>query len=308
MTKTMTTAVAVNGLTKRYGHRVAVDELGFEVPTGSLAGFIGPNGAGKTTTLRMLVGLVAPTSGTGEMLDQPLTDPSRYLACVGALIEGPAFYPGLSGRHNLRVLAAAAGIETADIDALLARVGLRGRGDDPYKTYSLGMKQRLGIAAALLGDPELLLLDEPANGLDPEGMHDIRELLRALRKEGRTVLVSSHLLAELEQVCDWLVVISDGRRIFQGRPEQLLGGEQLVLRPERGDEVAVLARLLAERRLAPQVEDGQVRVAFADADGRRGEIAEIVRGVQSAGITLVEIAAHRPQLEQRYLELIGGER
>jgi ABC-2 type transport system ATP-binding protein len=304
----MTTAVAVSGLTKRYGHRSAVEALEFEVPAGSLAGFIGPNGAGKTTTLRMLVGLVAPTSGVGQVLGQPLTDPSRYLARVGALIEGPAFYASLSGEHNLRVLAATAGIDKASIAALLERVGLADRADDPYKTYSLGMKQRLGIAAALLGDPELLILDEPANGLDPEGMHDMRELLRALSDEGRTVLISSHLLAELEQVCNWLVVIDAGRRLFQGLPQGLAGAEHLALRPEDDNDLAELAHLLAGRQLHPKIEDSRVVLPFADAQTRGGEIAEIARAAATAGITLVEINASRTQLEDSYLNFIAGER
>jgi ABC-2 type transport system ATP-binding protein len=301
-------AIAVESLAKRYGARTAVDSLDMEVPLGSLAGFIGPNGAGKTTTLRMLVGLVEPTGGSGQVLGVSLADRERYLGRIGALIEGPAFYPGLSGRHNLRVLAAAGGIRHVDFDALLARVGLGQRGDDPYKTYSLGMKQRLGIGAALIGDPELLILDEPANGLDPEGMHDMRELLRALRAEGRTVLVSSHLLSELEQVCDWLVVISQGRRIFQGRPDELLTGEHLLLRPERDGDVQALAQLLDGHQLAPEVVDSHVRVEFAGTEVRRAEIADIVRDAQRQGITLVEIVPNRPQLEERYLKLIGDER
>jgi ABC-2 type transport system ATP-binding protein len=163
----MTQAVVVKGLTKRFGDRTAVDSLDFEVPARSIAGFIGPNGAGKTTTLRTLVGLLKPSSGEGAVLGMPLDHPERYLARVGALVEGPGFYAGLSGERNLHVLAAAAGLDPKPIPELLERVGLAGRGRDPYKTYSLGMKQRLGIAAALLGNPELLILDEPANGLDP---------------------------------------------------------------------------------------------------------------------------------------------
>jgi ABC-2 type transport system ATP-binding protein len=299
-------AVIVRELTKRYGARTAVDRLDLEVPTGSLAGFIGPNGAGKTTTLRMLVGLVTPTSGGGEVLGQDMTEPERYLGRVGALIEGPAFYPGLSGQQNLRVLAAAGGLNHPDTPGLLARVGLNGRGDDAYKTYSLGMKQRLGIAAALLGDPELLILDEPANGLDPEGMHDMRELLRTLREEGRTVIVSSHLLAELEQVSDWLIVINQGRRIFQGPPTDLLGAEHLTLRPEHADNLAALAHVVSGHGLEPEIEDGRVAATFVDAETRSAEIADIVRSAASAGITLIEIAAHRTQLEDSYLQLIGS--
>jgi ABC-2 type transport system ATP-binding protein len=299
-------AVTVHELTKQYGARTAVDRLDLEVPTGSLAGFIGPNGAGKTTTLRMLVGLVAPSSGGGEVLGQSTSDPQRYLGRVGALIEGPAFYPGLSGEQNLRVFAAAAGLNHPDTAALLARVGLNGRGDDAYKTYSHGMKQRLGIAAALLGDPELLILDEPVNGLDPEGIHDMRDLLRKLRDEGRTVIVSSHLLAELEQVCDWLIVIDHGHGIFQGNPADLLGAEHLRLRPEHADDLDSLSAVVSGKGLEPTVEQGRVVAAFSDAEQRGAEIADIVRSAASKGITLIEIDAHRMQLEDRYLQLIGS--
>jgi ABC-2 type transport system ATP-binding protein len=307
--RTTSPAVAVEGLIKRFGGRAAVADLDFEIPAGTLAGFIGPNGAGKTTTLRMLVGLLRPTAGRGEVLGHPLTKPERYLSNVGALIEAPGFYPGLSGEHNLRVLAAAAGLDPEPISHLLERVGLEERARDPYKTYSLGMKQRLGIAAALLGDPEFLILDEPSNGLDPLGMRDMRLLLSALRNEGRTVLVSSHLLGELEQICDWLIVIREGRRLFQGTPEELLGGEELSMRPEHEHDVARLASIVAGGRLREtRTEDGQLLVPFANPDGRRSEIADIARTAAAAGITLVEIAPNKKHLEQSYLDLIGGAR
>jgi ABC-2 type transport system ATP-binding protein len=299
-------AIVVNGLTKRFGDKVAVEALDFEVPTGSLAGFVGPNGAGKTTTLRMLVGLLRPSSGEGNVLGEPLTMAARYLPRVGALIEAPGFYAGLSGTRNLEVLAAAAGLDAEPIPDLLDRVGLADRGRDPYRTYSLGMKQRLSIAAALLGEPELLILDEPANGLDPQGMRDMRLLLRAVRDEGRTVLVSSHLLGELEQICDWLVVISEGRRLFQGTPGELVGIERLALRPEHDAHVEVLAELINELGFEAAIADGRVLVPFSDAPERRQEIATIVRRAAAAGMTLVEIASYAKHLEQAYLELIGG--
>src|SRR5262245_22714433 len=166
--------VAVEGLTKRYGAQVAVDGLSLEIPRGVVAGFIGPNGAGKTTTMAMLLGLVRPSAGTGTVLDRPIDRPAAFLRDVGALIEGPAFYPSISGRRNLEVLAITGGHDTAPIPQLLELVGLADRGEDRYRSYSLGMKQRLGIAAALLGDPELLILDEPANGLDPQGVQEMR--------------------------------------------------------------------------------------------------------------------------------------
>jgi ABC-2 type transport system ATP-binding protein len=202
-------AVSTRGLTKRYGRRTAVDTLDLAIPTGAVAGFVGPNGAGKTTTMAMLLGLARPTDGEGSVLGEPLRDPRAFLSRVGALIETPAFYGGLTGAQNLAVVAAAGGRDAGEIGALLELVGLAGRGGDRFRGYSLGMKQRLGIAAALLGDPELLILDEPLNGLDPAGIH-VRRLIGRLADGSRTLLISSHVLAELDQVCDWLVVIDRG--------------------------------------------------------------------------------------------------
>jgi ABC-2 type transport system ATP-binding protein len=209
-------AVVVRGLTKRYGSRTVVDRLDFEIPAGAVAGLIGPNGAGKTTILRMLLGLVRPDGGTGTVSGQPITTPAAYLPSVGALVEGPAFYPGLSGARNLAVYATLAGIAPSRVPIVLERLGLADRATDAYRTYSLGMRQRLGIAAALLGDPALVVLDEPTNGLDPAGIRDMRGIIRSICADGRTVLVTSHLLTEVQQVCDWLVVISQGQRRFQG--------------------------------------------------------------------------------------------
>src|SRR5829696_6130350 len=201
------TALSVTGLTKRYGGRTAVDDLDIELPTGVVAGFVGPNGAGKTTTMAMLLGLVRPTAGTGTVLGSSLEDTSSYLGRVGALIEAPAFWPGLTGVENLRVLATLGGHHPSRIPELLALVGLSARATDRVGQYSFGMKQRLGIASALLGDPALLVLDEPTNGLDPVGINEMREFIRGVADGERTVLVSSHILSELEQVCDWLIVI-----------------------------------------------------------------------------------------------------
>jgi ABC-2 type transport system ATP-binding protein len=229
------TALSLRGLTKRYGTRTAVDNLDVELPSGVVAGFVGPNGAGKTTTMAMLLGLVRPTAGTGTVLGASIDEPAAYLPRVGALIESPAFYPALSGAENLRMFATVGGQSTASIPALLDTVGLSGRGGDRYRSYSLGMKQRLGIAAALLGDPDLLILDEPANGLDPQGVREMRSLVADLAGTGRTVLVSSHDLSELEQVCDWLVLIDTGRSLYQGPTRDLLDGvaEGLAVVPQR---------------------------------------------------------------------------
>ncbi len=226
-------AVVVDRLTKRFGDRVAVDEVSFSVPAGSVAGLIGPNGAGKTTIMAMLLGLVRPSGGSATVLGSPVSKRTEYLSRVGALIEGPAFHPGVSGVDNLRSLAVLGGHSTVGIDDLIDLVGLTGRGGDRVGSYSFGMKQRLGIAAALLGDPQLVLLDEPTNGLDPVGMQDIRTLIRAISDGGRTVIVSSHLLGELEHVCDWLIVLDHGGLVHLGTPESLGGTtDTLVLRAE----------------------------------------------------------------------------
>ena len=187
-------AISVSELSKQYGDRSAVNKISFDVPAGSVCGFIGPNGSGKTTTIRMLLGLISPSQGSGEVLGESILHPARYLDRVGAMIEGPAFYPSLSGIENLKVLAHLGGFSTERIPKLLEIVDLEDRGASKFKTYSLGMKQRLGIAAALLPDPSLLILDEPTNGLDPAGIQEVRQLLRNLADQGMTVFVSSHLL------------------------------------------------------------------------------------------------------------------
>ena len=220
-----------------------VDAVDIEIPAGVVSGFVGPNGAGKTTTLRMLLGLVRPSDGTGEVLGAGIARPQDYLGQVGALIEAPAFYPTLSGRRNLEVLARLGGGRPGRpgrVGELLDQVGLGERGDDLFRSYSLGMKQRLGVAAALLPEPELLVLDEPANGLDPAGIREIRALLRRLADGGMTVFVSSHLLSEIEAVCDHLVVIDGGRIRFQGPTRALVDGQrsEIVAAPEHAEEPA----------------------------------------------------------------------
>jgi ABC-2 type transport system ATP-binding protein len=209
-------AIDVRGLTKRFGQRTAVDGLSFQVPRGSITGFVGPNGSGKTTTIRMLLHLARPDSGQASVLGHGLDEPRAYLPKLGALIEGPAFDPGLSAARNLRVHALLGRHPTSRIPALLELVDLADAGTKPYHAFSLGMKQRLGIAAALLGDPELLILDEPTNGLDPAGIRDMRGLFMRMRDAGKTLFVSSHLISEVERICDHLVVIHDGRLTYQG--------------------------------------------------------------------------------------------
>ncbi len=273
----MPAAISTRGLTKRYGARTAVDALDLEIPAGAVAGFVGPNGAGKTTAMAMLLGLVAPSSGAGSILGASLDAPADYLGRVGALIETPAFYAALTGAENLTVLASLAGQDSGGIDGLLELVGLAGRGGDRFRSYSLGMKQRLGVAAALLGDPELLVLDEPINGLDPTGVREMRALVSRLADGRRTLLISSHVLAELEEVCDWLVVIDAGALTYQGPADEFGRREatSLVAVPADPADVERLERLVRECA---------------------GE----------HGIALTELRREGLTLEERYLALTGG--
>jgi ABC-2 type transport system ATP-binding protein len=300
-------ALSVTGLTKRYGDRTVVDRLDIDLPSGVVAGFIGPNGAGKTTTMAMLLGLVRPTAGSGEVLGLPLTDPAAYLPRVGALIESPAFYPSLSGRENLQMFADVGGLDSRSIPDLLALVGLASRRDDRYRTYSLGMKQRLGIAAALLGDPDLLILDEPANGLDPQGVRDIRALVGTLAGTGRTVLVSSHDLSELEQICDWLVLIDGGRSLYQGPTDALLDGaiEGLAVTPEHTEDRDALCALLARDGHRFDLDDERIVLAVNGDDPAR-LAASVNRAAFAEGIVLVELNPLRTTLEDRYLAMAKG--
>jgi ABC-2 type transport system ATP-binding protein len=301
------TALSVSGLTKRYGARTAVDALDIELPSGVVAGFVGPNGAGKTTTMAMLLGLVRPTAGTGTVLGGSIDQPDGYLRRVGALIETPAFYPSLSGAENLRVFATAGGHATRSIPALLETVGLEGRGSDRYRSYSLGMKQRLGIAAALLGDPDLLILDEPANGLDPQGVREMRLLIGALAATGRTVLVSSHDLSELEHVCDWLILIDTGRSLYQGPTRELLDGvaSGLTVVPQRVEDQEALRDLLMAHGHAVERHDDRLVVGVDRLDVS-DLAASVNRAAFDAGMVLVELSPQRTTLEDRYLSMVHG--
>jgi ABC-type multidrug transport system ATPase subunit len=215
--------VETDELTKRYGGRLAVDGVSMTVKRGEVYGFLGPNGAGKTTTLRMLLGLIRPTDGTATVLGSEPGSPA-VTARIGALVEGPGFYPALSGRDNLRVMARYRGLDVAAVDAALSRVDLADRASDKFKSYSLGMKQRLGVASALMGDPELIILDEPTNGLDPAGMQDMRALIVDLARGGQTVVLSSHLLAEVQDICDRVGVIDRGRLLRESTVSELRAG------------------------------------------------------------------------------------
>ena len=239
-------ALTADGLTRRFGDLVAVNDLTFEVAAGGVVGFVGPNGSGKSTTIRVLLGLIAASSGTGTVLGESIEHPERFAGRVGALIESPAFVGALTGRDNLRSLAMLRGLPHDRVNQVLKIVGLVGRADDKASTYSLGMKQRLGIAAALLPDPELLVLDEPTNGLDPAGIVEIRQLLRSLADDGRTVVVSSHLLGEIQAMVDSLVVIRFGELVYSGSLDDLLlhGSERVVAAPELPSELPQLIALV----------------------------------------------------------------
>jgi ABC-2 type transport system ATP-binding protein len=302
-------ALVADGLTKRYGRRAAVDNLSFEVPVGAVAGFIGPNGAGKTTTMAMLLGLVRPTGGGATVLGSSLDDPASYLGRVGALIETPAFWPGLTGTENLSVLAKLSGHDPGRIVEVLDLVGLGGRGGDRFGHYSLGMKQRLGIAAALLGDPELLVLDEPTNGLDPAGINEIRQFILDLADGDRTVLVSSHILSELEHVSDWLIVIDDGSLLYQGPAEGFLGRVPTViaLAPEHPDDLDRLTALVLADGHEPHREEAALTVPVDENDARSAAAA-LNRSAVEHGIVLAELHVRRPSLESQYLAAIGGSR
>ncbi len=246
------TAIQVHGLTKRFGDIAAVDDLSFEVERGTITGFLGPNGAGKTTTLRMLLGLVAPTEGTATIDGRRYQDLEAPFRHVGAVLESTSFHPGRRARDHLRVLATAAGVPSSRVDEVLHQVGLTDVGGRRVKGFSLGQRQRLGLAAALLGDPQVLILDEPANGLDPEGVHWLRQFLRAYADGGRTVLVSSHLLAEIAQTVDDVVIIAGGRLVTQSSLADLAGQATPAVRVRTPDAEALRAALAAQGDRRPR--------------------------------------------------------
>ncbi|TME12304.1 MAG: ATP-binding cassette domain-containing protein [Chloroflexi bacterium] len=306
MTSPGTLAVATRGLRKSYGSRLALDGLDLSVPSGVVYGFLGPNGAGKTTTMRLLTGLLHPDAGSIELLGQPFRrGDRRRLFEVGALVESPSFYPYLSGRQNLRALAAAgASVSAGRIDELLELVGLRERAKDKVSGYSLGMKQRLGIAGALLSDPKLLLLDEPANGLDPAGIVAMRETLRRLAAAGKTVFVSSHLLAEVQVLADVIGIIAAGRLVREGSLEALLT-DQGVVRVRVGREQADATRAALDG-IAPEiaVAGGGVEV-WLTVHVEPSRAAEVNRRLAEAGIYASGLEAGT-DLEPLFLELTGG--
>jgi len=290
-------------LTKRYGSRiVAVDELNLAVRRGEVYGFLGPNGAGKTTTLRMLLGLIKPTSGTATVLGKKPGAPSG-LARVGALVESPAFYPHLSGRDNLIGMARLSGVENAAgrVEEALKQVNLKERAKDKFRTYSLGMKQRLGVAATLLKDSELLILDEPTNGLDPRGMAEMRDLIRFLGQGERTVLLSSHLMGEVEQICDRVGIIRQGRLVAEGSITELRGRGGLLVRADPLERAAEIARDVSGVEEV-RVEEGVLRITTEPE-----RAPEIARKLVSGGIDLSELKPAQRSLEEAFFELTGEE-
>ena len=299
-------AVEIDGLTKRYGDRVAVDRLTVQIPRGAVAGFIGPNGAGKTTTMAMLLGLLRPTSGDGTVLGEPIQHPERYLGRVGALLEGPALWPALNSVENLRVLARLGGHDQRRIPEVLDLVGLGARSGDRFGQYSLGMKQRLGFAAALLGDPELLILDEPTNGLDPAGISDMRDLIARAAADDRTVLVSSHLLSELKQICDWLMIIERKRLVYAGEAAALGAHAEILLGPAEPADLLALAEVVAAAGHEAGSIGEQLVVPIDGADPRTAA-ASLNRAAAAAGIVLAELHVRRPTLESVYLRMFEGE-
>jgi len=297
-------AIEVSGLTKRYDNLAAVQSASFAVPRGTICGFVGPNGAGKTTTIRMLLGLIAPTSGTGTVLGHSITEPEKYLASVGAMIEGPAFYPALTGLENLKVLATMGGIPIERVAELIDLVGLAGRGGDKYKTYSLGMKQRLGIAAALLPNPELLILDEPTNGLDPEGIQEVRDLLKKLAGEGTTVFVSSHLLSELEIISQHIVMLRKGEVVFAGAIDDLLLNQKptIIVRTVNQSDLEKVAAMATA-----QGHHVTIRHSEAHIEGPHEWAPVLNQMAFEAGIVLSQLTPTLPNLEETFFEMTGGQ-
>jgi ABC-type multidrug transport system ATPase subunit len=298
-------AIRTEGLTKRLGGVDVVDRLDLSVPAGSVFGFLGPNGSGKTTTIRMLLGLIEPTAGTATVLGRPMPDDAlTVLPAIGALVEGPAWYPWLTGRQNLLRMDAAGPARgrsdrTAHIDTALQRVGLTAAAHKKYRAYSLGMRQRLGLANALVRSRELLILDEPTNGMDPQGTREIRHLIRDIAAEGTTVFLSSHLLSEIAQICTHAAVMNLGRIVAQGSLEELQAATVSQVRVDT-DDVTLAADTLRRCGLSPVTGD---RTVTADFDGRPPE--ELCRVLVEARVRVAGFVVERPSLEDTFVALTG---
>lgn len=299
--------ITTQGLTRRFGDLVAVDHLDLELPAGGVVGLVGPNGSGKSTLIRMLLGLIAPSAGSAAVLGSPITDPRAYADRVGALIENPAFVPGLSARANLVSLARLRGLPLTRVEEVLEAVGLQGREREPVKRFSLGMKQRLGIAAALLPDPELLILDEPTNGLDPAGIVEVRGLLQELGRSGRTVVVSSHLMSEIESICTHLVIIRFGVLLYSGPIEDLLASttSHVDVMPEHVEDTDRLRDVLGAAGWDVHPGLGVGHAPGLKVVAATDEAARVNRDAQAAGITLASLTASRDSLESIFLEMTG---
>jgi len=290
--------IEVTSLSKRFGETLAVDNLSFRVEPARVTGFLGPNGAGKTTTMRSVLGLVRPTSGSATVLGRPFRNLDEPARRVGAVLEATAFHPGRSGRNHLRVLATEAGIPGERVEEVLALVELTDAGKRRAGGYSLGMRQRLALAAALLGDPDVLVLDEPANGLDPAGVRWLRDLLRQLAERGRTIFVSSHILSEVEVIADEIVIIHDGKFVASGTTQELVARASGGVRV-RSPDVARLRELLAARGAQVADADGSLLVSGMPQEAI-GELAA------ANGVVLHELATERASLEQAFFELTEG--
>jgi ABC-2 type transport system ATP-binding protein len=292
--------IEASGLSKRYGATLAVDDLSFTVPPGQVTGFLGPNGAGKSTTMRLILGLDAPSSGSVTVSGRPYAAFRRPLLEVGAMLEAKAFHGGRSARNHLLCLALSNGISPARVEQVLDLVGLRSAASKRAGGFSLGMGQRLGIAAALLGDPPVLMLDEPVNGLDPEGVLWIRNLLRSLAAEGRTILLSSHLMTEMSLTADRLIIIGRGRLIAQTTIKDFLTGGPGNFVQVRSPQSSALAALLESRSVTVTRQPGStLRITGATSDA----IGALAR---ANGLTLQELSEHQTSLEDRYMELTSG--
>jgi ABC-2 type transport system ATP-binding protein len=292
----MTNMIEVNGLTKRYGEVLAVDDLSFTVPEGTITGFLGPNGAGKTTTLRMLLGLVTPTSGSATVAGRPYAELARPVDAVGAALETSSFHPGRRADDHLRVLATAAGIDVVRVDEVLAEVGLSEAGHRRARGFSLGMRQRLSLAAALLGQPRLLVLDEPANGLDPEGVHWLRQFLRTFADRGGTVLVSSHLLTEVSLLVDDVVIVARGRLVTQSSLAELSGGATQGVRVRSPQAAKLQAALAAKGITSETIDDDTLHVTGASPE-------DIGQTAATSRVVVYEIGTERFDLEELFLDL-----
>jgi ABC-2 type transport system ATP-binding protein len=288
--------IEVRNLTKRFGTFTAVDNLSFTVEPGRITGFLGPNGAGKTTTLRMLLGLVNPSSGSATIGGRRYSEIDRPMTVVGSALEATNFHPGRTGRDHLRVLADTAGVGATRVDEMLEMVGIPAAARKRAGGYSMGMRQRLGLAAAMLGDPQVLILDEPANGLDPEGIRWLRGFLRHLSSQGKTVLISSHMLQEVEQTVDDVVIINNGRLIKQGAMESLHGEAQAIVRTS---DLDALAGALRVADVTSQVQDGTLLVATHDLR-LVGDVA------LRAGLPIYELRKATTDLEALFFELTEG--